>query len=106
VPNLAIALGYTNASWTLKCDLVAQYVCRVLNHMDARGYEICTPRPPDPTVPTEPFIDFNSGYVLRYIDELPRQGATSPWRLHQNYFKDVRLLKRGPVDDEMEFEAA
>jgi monooxygenase len=103
VPNLAIALGYTNASWTLKCDLVAQYVSRLLNHMDAHGHAICTPQPPDKSLPTEPFIDFNSGYVLRYIDQLPRQGATSPWRLHQNWFKDVRLLKRGPVDDSMEF---
>jgi hypothetical protein len=54
-------------------------------------------------VPTEPLIDFNSGYVLRSIDTLPRQGAVRPWRLHQNYFRDVRLLKRGPVDDGMRF---
>jgi monooxygenase len=106
VPNLAIALGYTNASWTLKCDLVAQYVCRLINHMDTHGYEIATPHAPDPGVPTEPFIDFSSGYVLRSIDDLPRQGATQPWRLHQNYFRDIRLLKRGPVDDSMEFSRA
>jgi cation diffusion facilitator CzcD-associated flavoprotein CzcO len=106
VPNLAIALGYTNASWTLKCDLVAMYVCRLLNHMDAHGYAIATPQPPDPSLPVEPFIDFNSGYVLRSIASLPKQGATAPWRLHQNYFRDVRLLKRGPVDDAMEFERA
>ena len=103
VPNLALALGYTNASWTLKCDLTAHYVCRLLNHMDEHGYSICTPQPPDPSLPTEPFIDFNSGYVLRSIDTLPRQGATSPWRLHQNWFRDVRLLRHGPVDDSMEF---
>jgi len=105
VPNLAVTLGYTNASWTLKCDLVSHYVTRLLNHMDEHGHAVCTPRPPDPSLPTEPFIDFNSGYVLRSIDALPRQGATSPWRLHQNYFRDVRLLKRGPVDDAMEFAA-
>jgi monooxygenase len=105
VPNLAVTFGYTNASWTLKCDLVSHYVTRLLNHMDAYGYTVCTPTAPDATVPTEPFIDFNSGYVLRSIDTLPRQGATSPWRLHQNYFRDVRLLKRGPVDDSMEFAA-
>jgi monooxygenase len=105
VPNLAVTLGYTNASWTLKCDLVAHYVCRLLNHMDEHGHTVCTPAAPDPAVPLEPFIDFNSGYVLRSIDTLPRQGATSPWRLHQNYFRDVRLLKRGPVDDSMEFAA-
>jgi hypothetical protein len=71
--------------------------------MDARGYAIATPQPPGPAVPTEPFIDFSSGYVLRAIDKLPKQGATSPWRLHQNWFRDVRLLKRGPVDDSIEF---
>jgi cation diffusion facilitator CzcD-associated flavoprotein CzcO len=103
VPNLALTLGYTNASWTLKCDLVAQYACRLINHMDEHGYDVCTPEPPGPSVATEPFIDFNSGYVLRSIDVLPRQGATRPWRLHQNYFRDVRLLKRGPVDDGMRF---
>ncbi len=103
VPNLAIALGYTNASWTLKCDLTAKYVCRLLNHMDEHGHSIATPLPPGPSLPTEPFIDFNSGYVLRSIDALPRQGATSPWRLHQNWFRDVQLLKRGPVDDSMDF---
>jgi monooxygenase len=106
VPNLAVALGYTNASWTLKCDLVAHHVCRLLNHMDEHGHDVCTPKPPDPSLPTEPFIDFSSGYVLRSIDTLPRQGAISPWRLHQNYFRDVRLLKRGPVDDAMEFSQA
>jgi monooxygenase len=106
VPNLALALGYTNASWTLKCDLVAQYVCRLMNHMDAHGYDIATPAGPGPSVPTEPFIDFTSGYVLRSIDELPKQGASQPWRLHQNYFRDIRLLKRGPVDDSMEFARA
>ena len=105
VPNLALTLGYTNASWTLKCDLTSHYVTRLLNHMDEHGHTVCTPRPPGPSVETEPFIDFNSGYVLRSIDTLPRQGTTSPWRLHQNYFRDVRLLKRGPVDDSMEFAA-
>jgi monooxygenase len=101
VPNFAMALGYTNASWTLKCDLIAHYVCRLLNHMKAHGYEIATPLPPGPSVPLEPFIDFNAGYVLRSIERLPKQGATSPWRLHQNWFRDVRLLRRGPVDDSM-----
>ena len=106
VPNLAIALGYTNASWTLKCDLVAEYVCRLLNHMDAHGYAIATPQAPDPSLPIEPFIDFNSGYVLRSIADLPKQGATPPWRLHQNYFRDIRMLRHGPVDDAMKFARA
>jgi cation diffusion facilitator CzcD-associated flavoprotein CzcO len=99
VPNLALTLGYTNASWTLKADLVAQYVCRVLNHMDAQGAAICVPEPPGSSVPTEPIIDLKSGYVLRAVDHLPRQAASAPWRLHQNYIKDVRLLRRGPLDD-------
>jgi cation diffusion facilitator CzcD-associated flavoprotein CzcO len=103
VPNLALTLGYTNASWTLKADLVAQYVCRLLAHMDARGTPICTPQAPHPALPTDPIIDLKSGYVLRSIEMLPKQGATAPWRLHQNYFKDVRLLRRGPVDDAMRF---
>jgi monooxygenase len=106
VPNLAIALGYTNASWTLKCDLVAEYACRLLNHMDTHGYAVATPQAPDPSLPIEPFIDFNSGYVLRSIADLPKQGATPPWRLHQNWFRDIRMLRRGPVDDAMEFARA
>ena len=104
VPNLALALGYTNASWTLKCDLVAQYVCRLLRHMDEHGYRICTPRPPPPDLPLEPFLDLKSGYVQRSLDALPKQGSRAPWRLHQNYVRDVQLFRRGPVEDEaMEF---
>ena len=100
VPNLAVALGYTNASWTLKCDLVSEYVCRLLNHMDELGCRQCTPRAPDPALPTEPFIDLASGYVLRSVDRLPKQGARPPWRLHQNYVRDVLMLRRGALEDE------
>jgi monooxygenase len=100
VPNMALALGYTNASWTLKCDLVAEYVCRLINHMDEQGYRQCTPVAPDPALPREPFIDLMSGYVLRSIDQLPKQGPRKPWRLNQNYPMDILLLRRGPVDDE------
>jgi cation diffusion facilitator CzcD-associated flavoprotein CzcO len=103
VPNFAMALGYTNASWTLKCDLIAHYVCRLLNHMKELGYDTATPQPPDPSMPIEPFIDFNAGYVLRAVKMLPKQGPSSPWRLYQNWFRDVRLLRHGPVDDSMEF---
>ncbi|MGW5054061.1 flavin-containing monooxygenase [Actinokineospora sp. NPDC004072] len=99
VPNLAVAIGYTNASWTLKCDLVAQYVCRLLRHMRANGLRQVTPLAPDPALPTEPFIDLKAGYVLRALDKLPRQGPKAPWRLHQNYPRDVVLLRHGPVDD-------
>ena len=99
VPNFAFAVGYTNASWTLKCDLAAEYVCRLLNHMDQHGYSICTPRVNDPGIGEEPVIDFNSGYVLRALHTLPRQGLKTPWRLHQNYVKDLSLMRYAPVED-------
>jgi cation diffusion facilitator CzcD-associated flavoprotein CzcO len=100
VPNLAIAIGYSNASWTLKADLVSEYVCRLLNHMDARGYDQFTPLPPDPAMPTKPFMDLMSGYVMRSLHSFPRQGTRAPWQLHQNYLRDVRLLRRGTLEDE------
>ena len=107
VPNLASAFGYTNASWTLKCDLTSEYVCRLLKHMDQHGYGQCTPRLNDPELTPEPAIDFTSGYVLRALHTLPRQGSKMPWRLHQNYWKDLSMLRFGRVDDgTMEFKAA
>jgi cation diffusion facilitator CzcD-associated flavoprotein CzcO len=104
VPNLAFAVGYTNASWTLKCDLTCGYVCRLLNHMDRQGYRVCTPHNRDPSITEEPFIDFSSGYVLRSIDQFPRQGSRPPWRLYQNYARDIFMLRFGAVEDgAMEF---
>ena len=100
LPNMAVTLGYTNASWTLKADLCAEYVCRLLNHMDANGYRVVTPRGPDPSQPTQPFLDLRSGYVLRSLDALPKQGDRTPWRLHQNYARDILLLRRGPIEDD------
>jgi cation diffusion facilitator CzcD-associated flavoprotein CzcO len=99
IPNLASALGYTNASWTLKCDLTAEYVCRLLKHMDRHGYAQCTPRVNDPEVKEEPILDFTSGYVRRALHTLPRQGSKTPWRLHQNYVRDLSMLRYGRVDD-------
>src|SRR4029077_16373064 len=96
---------YTNASWTLKADLVAEYVCRLLKHMDAKGQAAGTPDTGDPTA-ANPFLDLASGYVTRSLAELPKQGDHTPWRLHQNYVKDVRLLRRGPIDDGVVFTAA
>ena len=97
-------MGYTNACWTLKCELTCEYVCRLLNRMDDQGYEVCTPRIRDESIPRQPLIDFSSGYVLRAIDKWPRQGSRPPWRLYQNYARDILLLRFGPVDDpEMEF---
>ncbi len=99
VPNLAFAIGYTNASWTLKCDLTCEYVCRLLNHMDAHGYEQCTPDDSDPTIERQPMIDFSSSYVQRAIDQFPKQGSKPPWRLYQNYPLDILSLRFGTVED-------
>src|SRR3954466_8683144 len=104
IPNLATAVGYTNASWTLKCDLTCEYVCRMLNYMDEKGYRTVVPKWADPSMPTVPFIDLTSGYVQRSIDQFPRQGPKAPWRLYQNYIRDVLLLRHGKlVDDALEF---
>jgi cation diffusion facilitator CzcD-associated flavoprotein CzcO len=103
VPNLVFTIGYTNASWTLKADLVAEYTCRLLDHMQAGGYDVCAPEVSDPALGEEPLLDFNSGYVLRSIAELPKQGTKEPWKLRQNYPLDLRSLRFGPVDDQMRF---
>jgi monooxygenase len=99
VPNFVMTIGYTNASWTLKADLVAGYVCRLLNHMAANGYGSCAPVNGDPSVRPQPFIDFSSGYVQRAIHRFPKQGSKAPWRLHQNYLRDVLVLRRGRLED-------
>lgn len=99
VPNLASAFGYTNASWTLKCDLTCEYVCRLLNYMDRHGHRQCTPRNRDPELKAEPWIDFSSGYVQRAAALLPRQGDRKPWRLYQNYIRDLFTLRYGRIDD-------
>ncbi len=106
VPNLAFAIGYTNASWTLKADLVAAYVCRLLAHMHKAGTPVCVPRRPPPGIARYPLLDLKSGYVLRSMDQLPKQADTLPWRLHQNYLRDIRLLRHGPIDDEIDFRLA
>jgi monooxygenase len=100
VPNFAFAVGYTNASWTLKVDLASDYVCRLLQHMDERGYDRVTPRPPGQDVALRPLIDLDSGYVRRSIDQLPKQGSRPPWELHQSYLRDIQLFRRGGLDDE------
>jgi cation diffusion facilitator CzcD-associated flavoprotein CzcO len=106
VPNLASCIGYTNASWTLKCDLTCAYICRLLNHLEKGGYRRCTPRASDPTIRREPWIDFSSGYVQRSIDQFPKQGSRAPWRLYQNYALDTLSLGLAPLEDgAMEFSA-
>ena len=99
VPNLAFAIGYTNASWTLKTDLTGKYVSRLLNHMEEHGKTKVVAVQDDPTVTPEPVIDFSSGYVLRAIEHIPRQGSKRPWRVYQNYVLDTLALGRGKIDD-------
>ena len=99
LPNLASSFGYTNASWTLKSDLTARYVCRLLNHLARTGARQCTPRLTDPAVTPEKWVDFSSGYFQRSIDAFPRQGSRRPWKLHQNYALDIVSLKFGALDD-------
>ncbi|OHB30100.1 MAG: FAD-containing monooxygenase EthA [Phenylobacterium sp. RIFCSPHIGHO2_01_FULL_69_31] len=99
VPNMASAFGYTNASWTLKCDLTCEYVCRLLNHMKKTGLRQATPVNTDPTVQFEPWLDFSSGYVQRAMAKFPKQGNKAPWRLDQNYAKDLMNLRYAKLDD-------
>jgi monooxygenase len=99
VPNLASALGYTNASWTLKCDLTCEYICRLINHMDRHNYRQCMPHNNDPSIEALPSLDFSSGYVQRAIAKMPKQGSKRPWRLYQNYALDIVTLRLGKVDD-------
>ncbi len=99
VPNFFGTFGYTNASWTLKSDLISAYAARLINYMDRRGYVACTPRQRDASVAPQPMLDFSSGYVQRAIDELPRQGSKKPWRLYQNYVRDLISLRFGAVND-------
>ncbi|WP_394762956.1 flavin-containing monooxygenase [Phenylobacterium sp.] len=99
VPNLASAFGYTNASWTLKCDLTCEYVCRLLNHMKATGLRQVTPHNDDPDIERQPWLDFSSGYVTRAMEKFPKQGATAPWKLHQNYALDLMSLRYARLED-------
>lgn len=99
VPNLALASGYTNASWTLKCDLSCEYVCRLLNHMQDKGYAWCCPCPGELGGEPEPLLDFTSGYIQRAISALPKQGPRPPWRTLQNYLRDVWTVAYGALED-------
>ena len=104
IPNFVLAAGYTNASWTLKCDLTSEYVCRMLNHMDKKGFQYCVARNLDPNMERVAFLDLASGYVDRSIDSFPKQGTRSPWKLYQNYLLDIISLRFGSMQDkEMEY---
>ena len=105
VPNLASSFGYTNASWTLKAELIAQYVCRLLNHMQSNGFDTCMPRLNDETMGREPAVDLTSGYIQRAASILPKQGDKQPWKSYQNYAHDLMMLKFGTLaDSAMQFE--
>jgi len=99
VPNLAMAIGYTNASWTLKCELTCDYVTRLLNHLRRTGLRQCTPVNHDPTVSPQPLLGLSAGYIQRAADRFPKQGSRFPWQVYQSYLRDYWALKRSRVDD-------
>jgi cation diffusion facilitator CzcD-associated flavoprotein CzcO len=99
VPNFALTIGYTNASWTLKADLVSDYVCRLLRYMDRHGYDVCVPVNDDPDVAERPLLDFAAGYILRSMHEFPKSGSRTPWRLGMSYLNDAVTLRHGRIDD-------
>ncbi len=99
VPNFALCVGYTNASWTLRSDLASAYVCRVLNYMDENGYKMCVARQVGGAVEKRPLLDISAGYVLRAADVLPKQGPGAPWQLKQNYILDLFNLRYAPLED-------
>ena len=102
LPNYAYTVGYTNASWTLKADLVSEYVTRLMKKMDAEGLDIAVPVA-DASIEAQPFLDFAAGYVLRSVDQFPRQGDKKPFRLNMNYTLDLPVLRHGSLTDSMRF---
>jgi len=100
IPNFAFAVGYTNSSWTLKVDLVCEHLCRMLNMMDREGYSTFLATNDDPAMPTRPLLDFTANYVLRAMDEWPKQGTRGPWTVEMDYFVDRERLRKGPVEDQ------
>ncbi|MDP5122090.1 MAG: NAD(P)/FAD-dependent oxidoreductase [Spirosomaceae bacterium] len=99
IPNMTYAFGYTNASWTLKCDMTNQYTCRLINYMEENGYKQCMPILQDPDLVLKPFLDFTPGYVMRVIDKLPKMGDKKPWKIEQNYFYDRKMFENDPLND-------
>ncbi|MDA9125104.1 FAD-containing monooxygenase EthA, partial [Flavobacteriaceae bacterium] len=100
IPNATVVFGYTNASWTLKIDLVCEYFCRILNHMDKNELKSFVPKIKENNLETESSIGLKSGYVKRALKILPKQGKKYPWKLNQNYIKDMFLLKFKKIEDE------
>jgi monooxygenase len=104
VPNFAYCIGYANASWTLRADLVSRYVCRLLRHMDRRNIAYCVPATPADQRP-RPLLELTSGYVRRAVDMFPKQAAEGPWTVRQNYFLDLVLMPRADLTRDMRFVA-
>ena len=102
VPNLTLTFGYTNASWTLKADLIATWTSRLFREMDRRGVRRAVPRPPSPALPRLRYMDLSSGYVLRAAAELPKQVNRRPWAISNNYLKDWWLFRAGRLDEELD----
>jgi len=99
IPNHAFAMGYSNASWTLKIDLTCEYVCRLLNYMDKNNFKQCTPKTQGAVLEEEPLMNLNSGYIERAKEQLPKQASTKPWKLNQNYLLDKLILGYSKVND-------
>ena len=99
IPNLALSFGYTNASWTLKCDITCDYVTRLLNYMQKKGYTECRPRVVDNDVEVESMLNLSSGYIQRSADRFPKQGTKAPWRLYQNYVLDKLTIALSRIQD-------
>jgi cation diffusion facilitator CzcD-associated flavoprotein CzcO len=100
VPNFAFSVGYTNSSWTLKSELSARFVTKVLKHMDKKGYQVCTPRFDSSALDSRPLLDFDAGYVKRAADVLPKQGNKAPWLVYQNYILDLLSLRNDSAEDQ------
>ena len=99
VPNLALVIGYTNASWTLKAELTCGYTTRLLNHLRDTGLRQCTPVNDDPSLADQPLLGLASGYIQRAADRMPKQGSKAPWLVHQSYLRDYRAMKRSDLND-------
>jgi monooxygenase len=99
VPNFAFCIGYTNASWTLRADLASTFVCRVLNHMDRRGYRTCEPMCDAASLEVKPLLSLSSGYVMRAAARLPKQSTKKPWLIRQNYILDMLTMRLGRMED-------
>lgn len=100
MPNAGMIFGYTNISWTLKVDIASEYLCRLINHMDRQGKRVCVARDTEGSGTEDTIMgSLEAGYIIRANDRLPRQGSHGPWRVTQDYLKDVKTLRNEPIED-------